>query len=692
MEGVGRVTNASIGVYGRTCGRSGRRCAGAGDVRARAPSGRGGCRAHQAAFASGGGLPALSRRAWDHRERSRVVARAEDDGVSPTSSETLEGTVGGTSGLKLVGVAKAFKQNQLLRDVSWEVRKGERVGLVGVNGAGKSTLLKIITGEIEPDEGEVLLAKRQMNVAYLTQEFEVDPRRTVREEFLSVYGEQIEIAKEIERIQTELESATDDMERMGDLLDTLSQLQAKAETLDLSTLDMSIDKMMPELGFGPDDNDRLVASYSGGWQMRMSLGKILLRDPDILLLDEPTNHLDLETISWLEAYLKKSSVPMVIVSHDRMFLDQLCTNIVELERGYATEYKGNYSEYVSQKQKKSMEQQLAYDKQQKEAKRLKEMIMRLSGGGQSGRAESAKKELSRLMEDAVEKPFEAKSRHFAFPSTERCGKLVLQVAGLTHGYNGRTLYEDTGVTVEKGERIAIVGPNGSGKSTLLRIVMGMEEAVKGEARLGSHNVVPNYFVQNQAEDLDPNLTALETLVEASPDAKLNDLKALLGKMMFSGEAMNRKAGVLSGGEKARLALAKFMTTPASLLVLDEPTNHLDIPSKEMLEQACQHFEGAVIAVSHDRYFLRKIATRVLEIRDKKIVNYDGDYDVFLEKNEEAAEAEEERSKKIKEVEQNMTKAKSKVSKAEKRMLKKQKAKQFAAQGQKKASKNAKRWN
>ena len=596
--------------------------------------------------------------------------------------------------MKMTGISKSFKQNSLLNGVSWEVKKGERVGLVGVNGAGKSTLLKIITGEIEPDEGEIFVAKRNMQVAYLTQEFEVDPSRTVREEFLSVYSEQIEVMNEIDRLQLEIEDSTDDLERMGDLIDELSKWQAKADNLDVKVLDKAIDKMMPQLGFVQEDNDRLVASYSGGWQMRMSLGKILLRQPDILLLDEPTNHLDLDTISWLENYLKEQAIPMVVVSHDREFLDQLSTKIVELERGTATTYKGNYSEYIQQKNKNVMEQRIAFEKQQKEIKRLEEMIARLQGGGQAGRAESAKKELEKMKVPGtyVEKPFEAKSRKFIFSSTERCGDVVLQLSNLTHGYNGKILFDKANLVVEKGERIAIVGPNGAGKSTLLRLVLGDEKPLNGEARLGSHNVIPNYFVQNQAEDLDPKLSALNTLIDASPDAKINDLKALLGKMMFSGEAMNRKAGVLSGGEKARLALAKFMTTPASLLVLDEPTNHLDIPSKEMLEQACQNFDGAVIAVSHDRYFLKQIATRVLEIKDGQFVNYDGDYKVFLEKNEEAAEVEEKREERIKSIEKKLIKSKSKISKAEKRMAKKQKAKQFAAQAGKKSSKNSKRWN
>merc|ERR1719311_1472036 len=271
------------------------------------------------------------------------------------------------------------------------------------------------------------------------------------------------------------------------------------EDLDVAKIDTAIDRMMPSLGFKPEDSDRPVASFSGGWQMRMALGKILLQDPDLLLLDEPTNHLDLETVAWLEEYLKGQEAPMVVVSHDREFLDNICTKIVETERQV-------------------------------------EMAQRLQGGGQAGRAEAAKKALAKLREEGtfIEKPFEFKKRPFSFPAGERCGQVVARLKGVTHGYGGRELFRDADLELDKGNRVALLGPNGAGKSTLLRLMMGTEEPLKGEARLGEHNIVPNYFTQNQAEDLDLGLTALETLVQAAPDAKLDDIKALLGRMLFSG--------------------------------------------------------------------------------------------------------------------------------------------------------------
>eukprot|EP00878_Enallax_costatus_P031305 GHUV01034225.1.p1 GENE.GHUV01034225.1~~GHUV01034225.1.p1 ORF type:complete len:665 (+),score=134.63 GHUV01034225.1:184-2178(+) len=466
-------------------------------------------------------------------------------GDDTTDEKSRAGSSGISSGLRLENVSITFKNQQVLRDVSWEVKKGERVGLVGVNGAGKTTQLQIVMGRLQPDGGEVIKAKRNMKVAYLAQEFDVDPTRTVREEFYSVYNKQLAIVAEQERISKGLETVGDDMNKMQTLLDRLDKLNAQAIDLDVKLLDKKIDQMMPELGFMSGDNDRLVASYSGGWQMRMCLGKLLLQEPDVLLLDEPTNHLDLDAIEWLEGYLKQQDVPMVIVSHDREFLDNLCTKIVETERGVATTYKGNYTEYMKQKTEREALQWAAYEKQQKEIEKLQDMVRRLSGGAQSGRAAAAEKQIERMKaEGLIEKPFVAKRRSFTFPPVEKMGQTVVQAQDLSHGYDGRLLFKNVDLEIEQGERIAIIGPNGAGKSTLLRLIMGKEKPMRGTVRLGEHNIVPNYFEQNQAEALDLQKTVLQTLVEASPDAKINDLKQLLGRMLFSGSAMDKKVSHL----------------------------------------------------------------------------------------------------------------------------------------------------
>ncbi|EFN51164.1 hypothetical protein CHLNCDRAFT_28318, partial [Chlorella variabilis] len=602
------------------------------------------------------------------------------------------GSSGIGSGIKLENVAITFKNQQVLRDISWDVKKGERVGLVGVNGAGKTTQLQVRRHPELPGRRWLPLHPPPLLLPPAVQALV----RALQAPNFNEFADKVRrptasgTAVVLRVIQPCMQSA---LRRRLVLRVTIFSPVLRSGLLNTAATKSAT--MMPELGFGPDDNDRLVASYSGGWQMRMCLGKILLKDPDLLLLDEPTNHLDLDAIEWLEGYLKKQEIPMVIVSHDREFLDQLCTKIVETERGVAHTFKGNYTEYVKQKEERNAQQWVAWEKQQKEIGRQEEMMRRLAAGANSGRASTAEKALERLKAEGtyVEKPFVPKKRAFFFPPVETMGQVAVRIEGLTHGYGGDHLFEEADLTIEKGERVAIIGPNGAGKSTLLRLLMGREEAQEGTVELGSYGVVPNYFEQNQAQALDLNLTVIETLVRAAPDAKLNEIKGLLGKMLFSGTGMEKKVEWLSGGEKARLALAKFMLTQGTLLVLDEPTNHLDIPSKETLEEAVRAFEGSVIAVSHDRYFLRRIATRIVTVQGGKLVDYQGDYELFLEQNKEEAEKMAEKEEKAREIEKSTIKAKSKMSKAEKAKTKKEKAKSFnQSAGSGKVAKNAKRWN
>ncbi|GAB2260155.1 hypothetical protein Droror1_Dr00011010 [Drosera rotundifolia] len=598
-----------------------------------------------------------------------------------------------SSGVRLENVSKSYKGVTLLKDVTWEVKKGEKVGLVGVNGAGKTTQLRIITGQEVPDSGNVIKAKENMKIAFLSQEFEVSLTRTVREEFLSAFEEQMEIKGRLERVQKAMEEAVEDLDLMGRLLDELDLLQKRSEDVDLDKVDEKIEKMMPELGFSSEDSDRLVASFSGGWQMRMSLGKILLQDPDLLLLDEPTNHLDLDTIEWLEGYLGKQTVPMVIISHDRAFLDQLCTKIVETEMGVSRTFEGNYSQYIISKVTWIETQLAAWEKQQKEIEHTKDLINRLGAGANSGRASSAEKKLEKLQDvELIEKPFIRKQSRIQFPERGASGKLVASIQNMEFRYEDNVLFQNANLTIERGEKIAIIGPNGCGKSTLLKLIMGFEKPTSGEVILGQHNVLPNYFEQNQAEALDPEKTVIETVAEVAEDWRLDDIKGLLGRCNFKSEMLDRKVSFLSGGEKARLAFCKFMVKPSTLLVLDEPTNHLDIPSKEMLEEAISEYSGTVITVSHDRYFIRQIVNRVIEIKDGAIQDYEGDYNYYLEKNLDARRKELEREEQLEEKAPKV-KAKSKMSKAEKEARKKQKQLAFQQSKAKgKATKNSKRWN
>lgn len=372
-----------------------------------------------------------------------------------------------------------------------------------------------------------------------------------------------------------------------------------------------------------------VGQLSGGWKMRVALGKMLLRaeDLELMLLDEPTNHMDLDGVEWLETYLNhllnRKNVAVVVVSHDREFLDRVATKTIELEQGKTRTWsRCNYSDYVEAKQDWAERQRKRWEKWKKELDEKRSIIQRLEGGDNAGRAEQAKKEVEQLLEEEPERPFEDKKRRFRFPEPPRPGRIVAWCNDLTHvSPDGRRIFDSASLQVERGDRVALLGPNGSGKSTLLSFLLGKSEPNQGgSASLGEHNVVPNFFEQNQAEALDLDKSALETVEEAAKDAEEEEVnsKALLGRMGFKGEAMNRPVRALSGGEKARLALARFMATPANLLALDEPTNHMDIPSREALEEALKGFSGSVIAASHDRYFLKQIANRVVYVRDGQL--------------------------------------------------------------------------
>ncbi|KAL0888234.1 hypothetical protein Bca101_012217 [Brassica carinata] len=636
-------------------------------------------------------LPSIS--SSSSRNGFESLFSTEDHDRKPIVKHSNDGASAISSGVRLENISKSYEGVTVLKNVNWEVKKGEKVGLIGVNGAGKTTQLKIITGQEEPDSGNVIRAKPDLKVSFLSQEFEVSMGKTVREEFTSAFHEEMEIKRKLERLQKAIEDAVDDLELMGRLLDEFDSLQRRGREVELDSIDARVSKLMPELGFCAEDADRLVASFSSGWQMRMSLGKILLQDPDLLLLDEPTNHLDLDTIEWLEGYLSKQDVPMVIISHDRAFLDRLCTKIVETEMGVSRTFEGNYSRYVVSKAEWIEAQYAAWEKQQKEIEATKDLISRLSAGANSGRAYSAEKKLEKLQEEEeIEKPFQRKQMKISFPECGLSGRSVVTIKNLEFGFEDKILFNKASLVIERGEKIAIIGPNGCGKSTLLKLIMGLEKPMRGEVILGEHNVLPNYFEQNQAEALDLDKTVIETVVEAAVDWRIDDIKGLLGRCNFKADMFDRKVSLLSGGEKARLAFCKFMVKPSTLLVLDEPTNHLDIPSKEMLEEAINEYKGTVIAVSHDRYFIKQIVNRVIEVRDGDLKDYAGDYNYYLEKNMEARAKELEREAEL-EDKAPKVKAKSKMSKAEREARKKQKMRAFQASKKKsKSSKNAKRWN
>jgi ATP-binding cassette subfamily F protein 3 len=567
--------------------------------------------------------------------------------------------------LRLERIGKIYPTGEVLKDVSWEVKAGDRIGLVGVNGAGKSTQMRIIAGLEEPSSGQVV-RKGDPRIAYLQQEFDVDPLRSVRQELFQAFGEAAEVLNSMRLVENEMatEQAADDAELLNRLIEELGRLQSRFEALHGYELEARIDKLLPTIGFTVEVAERPVGDFSGGWQMRIALGKILLQDPDLLLLDEPTNHLDVETIQWLESYLLEQTVPLVVISHDRTFLDRVCNQIVATERGISRTYLGNYSQHLEQKELEREATQAAYERQQKELGTQQAFIDRFRASAtRSTQAKSREKLLDKV--ERIEAPLEGtEGPRFQFPPAPRSGRLVASLKDLSHSYDDRLLFLGANLEVERGDRIALVGPNGAGKSTLLRFVLGLEQPEEGEGGIGEHNVIPAYFEQNQAEALDLNRTVIDTLFSAVPDWTQTQVRSLLGRFGLSNDSVFKNVGQLSGGEKARLALALMLVTPCNLLVLDEPTNHLDIPAKEMLEDAVRAYEGAALVVSHDRYFISRVANRIVELRDGELVVYRGDYAYYLQKKEEerqeAEQAREQEARRQKS-EANRLKQKSKTA-------------------------------
>jgi len=501
--------------------------------------------------------------------------------------------------------------------------------------------MRLIAGHEEPTSGSVV-RQGEPRIAFLQQEFDVDPYRSVRQELFQAFGEAATVLNRQREVEDAMgsEKAAEDPDHLDELIHELGQLQNRFEALHGYELDARIDKLLPTIGFTPESAECLVGDYSGGWQMRIALGKILLQDPDLLLLDEPTNHLDVETIQWLEGYLQEQTAALVVISHDRTFLDRVCNQIVATERGISRNYLGNYTAHLEQKQMEQEATQAAFNRQQKEIATQQAYIDRFRASAtRSTQAKSREKQLDKV--ELVDAPIESVGGpSFRFPDAPRSGAQVALMENLTHSYGDQILFLGAELEVERGDRIAFVGPNGAGKSTLLRLIMGMESPDEGSARLGEHNVIARYFEQNQAEALDLGKTVIDTMFEAVPDWTQTQVRSLLGSFCFSNDTVFKEVGKLSGGEKARLALALMLLTPCNLLVLDEPTNHLDIPAKQMLEDALCAYEGAALLVSHDRYFISRVANRIVELRDGELVLYRGNYSYYVEKKaEEKAAAE-----------------------------------------------------
>jgi ATP-binding cassette subfamily F protein 3 len=524
--------------------------------------------------------------------------------------------------IALDGISKRYGGQELLRELSWRIGRGERIGLVGPNGAGKTTLCRILAGVEEPDAGRVH-RDSGVTVGYLPQEVAGGTERTVLAEALSGFDE-------VWRLEAELESLAAGMAGPAPepgLTEAYGEVQHRFEALGGYRLEAQARIILDGLGFGADAIHRPLGEFSGGWRMRAALARLLLLRPDLLLLDEPTNHLDLESLAWLENFLAAYDGTVIIVSHDRYFLNRMVTAIADLGAGGVTLYQGDYDHFLVEREARQALREAQARNQAKRVAEIERFIERFRYKASKARqVQSRVKMLDRM--ERIETEAGARRIHFSFPQPPRTGRVVARLTDVHKAYGDNVVYAGIDFQVERGDRVALVGVNGAGKSTLLRILAGALEFDTGERLLGSH-VEVQYYAQHQLDALDPALTVLEELERVAPEAPISRLRTILGSFLFSGDAVDKKVAVLSGGEKARLALAKMLARPAALLCMDEPTNHLDLASKEVLEAALAGFTGTIVFISHDRYFINRIATRVVEVAAGGLTTYLGSYDDYL---------------------------------------------------------------
>ncbi len=532
-----------------------------------------------------------------------------------------------TSMISAVDISLQYGERRLLDAVTFHVGSHDRIGLVGSNGSGKSTLLHILLGDMKPDSGTVTRA-RYVTAGYLPQEGIALAGRSLYDEVESVFEDIVQTQQELTQVQEAMATEPHDTEAFRELLDIYGELQHRLEASDGFRMQSLIEKVLTGLGFQKRDFTRLTEEFSGGWQMRIALAKLLLRQPSLLLLDEPTNHLDLDSLQWLEEYLQEYEGAVILVSHDRRFLDIMTRRTFELSGARLIEYAGNYTFSLSAREERKAHQAAAYSNQQQQIKQTERFIERFRYKATKARqVQSRIKALEKL--ERVEIEDDESGIRFKFPPAPSSGRVLMECREITKAYGSLKVFRELSLTIDRGDRIAFVGVNGAGKSTLARIIAGVEPFDTGE-RMPGHNVSVSYFAQHQAEDLDPTLDVLQTVDAVAAGDIRARLRSLLGAFLFTGDDVFKKVGVLSGGEKSRLALAKMLLKPANLIVLDEPTNHLDMRSKEVLQRALGEFDGSLIVVSHDRDFLDPLVTKVVEFKDLGIRTYLGTVSDFLE--------------------------------------------------------------
>ncbi len=544
--------------------------------------------------------------------------------------------------IQLSGAGKRFGHKLLFEELDWMITPQDRVGLVGANGTGKSTLLKMLAGMESLDYGS-LNAQKGITYGYLPQEGLALSGRSVMEECLTVFADLADMEREMEDLTLRMSELDPSGSEYAQVADRFHALDSEFRTRDGYTVEAQVGVVLTGLGFKKEDWSRRTEEFSGGWQMRISLAKLLLQKPNLLLLDEPTNHLDLETRNWLEGYLRSYPYAYVVISHDRYFLDVTVDRMVEIWNKRVHFYSGNYEKYLREKQQRRDSLVSAYKNQRERIEQLEAFINRFRyQATKAKQVQSRIKELEKI--ERIEIPPEEKTIHFSFPQPKPSGRVVTEFASVAKSYGTKQVFSDANFLIERGDRIALVGPNGAGKSTLIKLIAGIEPLTSGELKLG-HNVSVDYFAQDQYKELPTERKMIDDLSDTAPRMTNTELRSLLGCFLFSEDDVFKPIGVLSGGERNRYALARMLLQPANFLLLDEPTNHLDLRAKDVLLQSLQEFSGTVVFVSHDRYFIDKLATRVFEVGDGTVHVFPGNYEDYVWRKERgtelgAAEAEE----------------------------------------------------
>lgn len=533
--------------------------------------------------------------------------------------------------ISVQNVQKNFGAHEVLRDVTFSLQKGEKMGLVGVNGCGKTTLMRMITGELQPDAGMIHKSK-DLRIGYLAQVDDIALSDTVWGALLRVFEPIIAMERRLSELEGELADSADDAERALRLSGEYQRLLERFNQLEGYAYAGEMLRVLGGLGLKPEMHERLVGTLSGGERTRLSLAKLLLQKPDVILMDEPTNHLDLEAIEWLQNYLTDYKGSLLLISHDRYFLDRVCTSMGELLGGRMIKFTGNYTEYMKKRTADFETRMKAYNLQQKEIDRERAIIERYRSFNREKSikaAESRQKRLDKL--ERLEKPVEESQVRFSFDVRRRSGEEALEVKSLQKSFEGKTVFENVSFRLRTGDRVALIGPNGVGKSTLFKILMSRMTPDRGSVKYGT-NIDVGYYDQHQQE-LNPGNTVLDEVWNSFPAMEQSKVRGALGLFLFSGDDVFETVGKLSGGERGRVALTKLMLKKDNLLLLDEPTNHLDMDSREVLEDALEEFPGTILAISHDRYFINRFADRVMVMNEDGVTEYLGNFDDYLEKRD-----------------------------------------------------------